>query len=140
MTKKETIIWFAGLFEGEGSISRFRPRPNSGWRMSIRMTDEDIMKKVHENFGGSLYREERWKKRNPNWNNCWLWQLCKQKEVLKIVKDIYPYMGYRRRAKMDEFLAHPIRNKSENAKRNWADPVFRKKWLKSRHPHIYVNK
>ena len=127
---KEEVAWFAGLFEGEGSLSRNRPNPNSSWRMSLKMADRDIISRIKEIFGGKMYDEPH-HHINPNHKDLFLWQLSTQKEISDIVIAIYPFMGKRRQAKMDEFLEHYAKptstSRSENAKTRWQNPGYREK-------------
>jgi hypothetical protein len=126
MPSGEEIAWFAGLFEGEGSLSR--ARPNGGcWRMTLRMTDEDVVRRVHGLFGGQVYDDRRDRK-NYKHKRAWQWQLGSQAEIDALLDLIYPHMGVRRRAKMDEFreyFAKPIPTHSERSKRNWENPELR---------------
>jgi hypothetical protein len=43
--------WLAGLFEGEGYLSRI---PGNGVRMGINMCDEDVVRRAYELAGGSF--------------------------------------------------------------------------------------
>jgi hypothetical protein len=52
--KAEDIAWVAGVFEREGTI-RVR-RGNYGAQVSIRMDDEDVIRRIHRTMGfGNLY-------------------------------------------------------------------------------------
>lgn len=137
----EEVAWFAGLFEGEGTLSRCRPLSNSAWRMSMRMTDEDIIERVHKVWGGQMYSEGI-RGHDPKMKNVkpsWLWQLGSQSAINEVVRTIYPFMGIRRRAKMDEFLVYfdsGCWTKSAAAKRRSASPEYRAKWYAARFPHL----
>jgi hypothetical protein len=41
----EEIAWAAGLFEGEGSITRFGRSGKFDLRVSLNMTDEDVVRR-----------------------------------------------------------------------------------------------
>lgn len=48
----EELAWAAGLFEGEGSIS---PRRNGKPRLQVKMTDEDVVRRLRDVVGGVVY-------------------------------------------------------------------------------------
>lgn len=103
---KTDLAWFAGLFEGEGTLER---RVRSGVKMSIHMTDEDVIRHVHELIGGSVYFGSRSKK-NPNHQDIWIWQISSWPTILPLIAAMLPYMGQRRRANMDRILAEAAAN------------------------------
>src|SRR5581483_3463050 len=67
-----TLAWLAGLFEGEGSIYIAK---NGGVRLTIRMTDLDIIERVNECFpctkiqvvhpAGGVKTQYAWRLSNP---------------------------------------------------------------------------
>jgi hypothetical protein len=131
--KAEDVAWFAGLFEGEGSLCRSTGR--NCWRMSLRMTDEDVVRRIHSLFGGAVYDDRRDVITNGKHKRAWQWQVCKQEEINKIVLSIRPHMGQRRGAKMDEFLkyfAEPVLSHSDRLKKVWADSDFRARMSRER--------
>ena len=130
-TTQTDVAWFAGLFEGEGSLSRCRPG-RGAWRLSLRMTDEDVIRRIATLFGGAVYASSS---RVPNHKDHWLWQEGHQDRINLIVSLIYPFMGTRRRATMDEFLAYyavPAPSNSERSRRNWDDPDYRSRMSRVR--------
>lgn len=95
---KEDIIWFAGLFDGEGciSIERHRPRAKSGersmkYRLKVRvnMAHIDTMERIHKTFGGSLGIRKRYSKRREANQGCWSITSDKAIDLLKV---LYPYL------------------------------------------------
>lgn len=98
---REEVSWLAGLFEGEGYLSRIKA---SGIRLGINMTDEDVIRRVGNLVGGQVYPRKRPASR-PNWKPLWAWQLTNWPDVLELCALLLPWMGARRRAKMEEVIA-----------------------------------
>lgn len=100
MTESE-LAWIAGLFEGEGCFNFVKKSKKK--RLAIRMTDFDILKRLHYLTPGSCltgpYSDKRGR-RKP----IWTWQLNRAKELYDLVLALRPWMGERRGAKMDEYL------------------------------------
>ena len=87
------IVWAAGLFEGEGSIPHSHTRPKL-MCVSLKMTDEDVMKKFVSIVGyGNLCGPHIDKKGNKPF---YAWQVRKRSEVLRILKMFLPHFGIRR--------------------------------------------
>lgn len=98
MTNNELITaWFAGFFEGEGSFGIIKGKAK---QIAVSLTDLDVLERVQQNFGGSIYKITT---RNENWKQAWLWRLG-AKESVKLVQDMLPYLGDRRRARALEYL------------------------------------
>lgn len=93
------LAWFAGLFEGEGTFHIAKEKSVKGLRVSS--TDLDVLEKVKNNFGGSIFKQKE--TRNPKWKQPYIWSLCKN-DSLKLVKDILPYLGERRTKRANEYL------------------------------------
>ena len=100
MWNREELIWAAGLFEGEGCITR---AGGYSWAMKLRMTDEDVVRKFYDiiklGYVGGPY-----KKLNPDHKDYWEWQTAKANEVYALCAAFWPFMGQRRQAKMTEAL------------------------------------
>lgn len=95
------IAWLAGLYEGEGSLTN--PPDSRGKhyaRMYLSMTDEDVVRRAHEIAGvgqvNGPYMHHRGTK--PYWQ----WGIQRRAHVIQFMQMIYPYLGDRRRAKVDE--------------------------------------
>lgn len=96
MDELQRITWFAGLFEGEGSFCFHQGKPKA---LSIMMTDEDVLLRVQEYFGGSIHKV---KKRQEHWKDCWKWSMSGEKSV-ELTKKILPFLGERRSARGQEY-------------------------------------
>jgi len=88
--------YIAGLFDGEGSVEYKQRWGKKGtkkhkvWRiiMDIAMTDESVVKWVHEVLGvGSIMERPP---RKPHYKKQWRWR-CSFREALYVAKLIWPY-------------------------------------------------
>ena len=102
----ETIAWFAGLFEGEGCIEIAK---NGGVRLTIRMTDRDIIERVNDLFPCSKITQVTPKPARPEHNQPktqYCWRISRPEQVEEVLDLIFPLLGKRRRAKAIELLTH----------------------------------
>lgn len=102
MTPREQRIWLAALLEGEGWFSLKTPQ---GRRPSIivgiKMTDADVVERAACLMKGAAKPRED--NRSVKFNTCWECVVSGAKAE-KVMKDILPFMGARRRAKIRELL------------------------------------
>lgn len=108
------IQWAAGLFEGEGSLS-FRKHKDC-YSLKVSMTDLDVLEKLGDIWGLKIrgpYSNDKSpstvKQKVDNGSSNTrkdYYQVATgaRKKIFKIVCEIYPYLGARRREKCDEFL------------------------------------
>lgn len=108
MTEVE-IAWLAGLFEGEGYVT-INARTLS---MGITMTDLDVLQKVQQVTGcGSLLPRRVYSEKHTQTHS---WRVSNLPQAQEIARAIYPHMGARRRAKLDEVLARRLKNRGYRA-------------------------
>jgi hypothetical protein len=98
------VAWLAGLYEGEGCLAACKPRgapldQARSWVLSITMNDEDIVRRAHGVAGLGQVRPSR----QPG--NPWRWNVCARDEVVVVVRQLRPYLGSRRTARVEQFLA-----------------------------------
>tara|TARA_R110002020_G_scaffold1036_1_gene5266 strand:+ start:840 stop:1271 length:432 start_codon:yes stop_codon:yes gene_type:complete len=98
MTEND-IAYFAGLFDGEGSVYYKRmdqmkhKRPGKPvhkvWvvRMEIAMTDKDVVKWCHESFNCGSFGERKVKK---GYKRQWRWRVS-HRDALQVAIAIWPY-------------------------------------------------
>ncbi len=98
MTHEQEILWLAGLLEGEAT---FAYRKGHGIYISLAMTDEDIVKRVANIWGIKSIRKVTPK--HTNWSDFYVVRIFGDKAV-SIMKQILPFMGMRRSAKIEEVL------------------------------------
>jgi hypothetical protein len=98
----EELAWLAGLLEGEGSF--FLAKKSNGFaypRVSLNMTDEDIIQRV-----ASMLERRYWPfPRKPPRKTQYALQL-EGRPAIKLMEDILPFMGIRRSAKIQELIQH----------------------------------
>lgn len=82
--------WAAGLFEGEGTIGRYR----GYWRLSISMSDLDVMQHFKDVVvvGNLSEFQSKIAGRKRMYN----WYMSQRKEVARILEHMIPYFGARR--------------------------------------------
>ena len=107
MWNREELIWAAGLFEGEGCLSRHNNKYCNYWVLKVSMTDEDVVRKFHRivksgNVTGPIIKEKTSKgtERKPQWE----WRSASRKDVYALCVAFWPFMGIRRQAKMTEAI------------------------------------
>jgi hypothetical protein len=91
------IAWFAGMFEGEGSIT---DQSYKRTQISFKSCDYDVIQKLQAVFGfGNItgpYHD-----RYENHQEYWQIRINKKADVLFILKSIYPYLGIRRKQRIE---------------------------------------
>jgi hypothetical protein len=91
----EAVAWAAGLFDGEGTILL------SGNKVTAQMsmTDFDLLERMRSYFGGSIYTIA---KRKVHWKDAWVWRCGSTPDSMMFLESIYPWLGSRRQAKVEE--------------------------------------
>lgn len=95
------LAWLAGLLEGEGSFLRPPPSDLKRPRISIEMTDEDVMQRVADLVGLKLVRPRI---RQVHWKPSFRLAIRGPKAV-DLMKRLYPLMGKRRQEQIDQALS-----------------------------------
>jgi hypothetical protein len=126
MMSKQTAIYTAGLFDGEGymGILQCKEGQKKSWGLKhdmrffpvvkIAMTDRPIIEWMKSSWGGWL--EVRKAHGNNRESYCWT---LKGETALKFIKIIYPYLKVKRRH-AETFLRYPVLHKSERM----TDPLY----------------
>lgn len=98
-----TVAWLAGLFEGEGSISRASGASRTGWRLSLTSTDYDVIVTVAQVAGcGRINGPYR---RHNSTKDFWTWNLAAASDVLAVLQEMHPFLHERRQARADVAIA-----------------------------------
>jgi hypothetical protein len=95
------FAWAAGLFDGEGTIYSAKGRV----RVSIHMTDLDILETFKINFGGSIIK---CKKQKEHHKVSWRWSLQASDESVSFLKDILPFLHSRRTKRAQEAIEYYV--------------------------------
>lgn len=99
--------WLAGLLEGEGSFTHNGGCP----RVSLRMTDKDILERFAKELGVE-YQEEAPPK--SHWNMIFRCNIYGDRAAV-LMERILPWMGERRSAKIRECLAARVASQARLA-------------------------
>lgn len=99
--------WLAGLLEGEACFCMRKPRPGQkSPAIQVGMTDEDTIARVAALFKRK-YREDlspyRVNRSGGNYKRVFLTAVAGQ-DAVAIMREVYPFMGERRRAKIREII------------------------------------
>lgn len=105
--KRMTAIktaYLAGIIEGEGCISLATARSGARYpRLVVSMSDKDVVRRLHQFTGcGSILIVQP---KYPQAKTQYRWQVGRSEDVIDIITAIRPYMGKRRKAKIDEVVA-----------------------------------
>lgn len=118
-----TNEYVAGLFDGEGWIMISRSRPSLKFkqktspyhlRIGIEMTCKDILEKIQQKYGGSLYI--RPKPRAVDRKVCFIWYLDSDK-AMEFLKKIKSFLFVKRKQAeiAIEYQEHIEKFKKENS-------------------------
>lgn len=94
------LHWLAGLMEGEGSFMAGAPSAPNTPRISIAMTDEDVIVHAAALCG---VKPQALPSRNENYKNVYRVHV-KGRPVVALMKQVYPLMGQRRQQQIDKAL------------------------------------
>ena len=97
----EQIAWFAGYFEGEGSVvtslKTGERRVYASVRLQANSTDEDALERVQEIMGGRIHYAPQAPPRKPQWS----WHLHSYENVTYAFEKMQPWLSRRRK---DQFV------------------------------------
>lgn len=89
---RENLAWAAGIFEGEGSITRRRKRDTN---LVLAMTDEDVVRRFHEAIGhGTVYGPY---KTSSGVKLQWRWACTGSKNCIAVLAALWCFLGKRRK-------------------------------------------
>jgi hypothetical protein len=96
--------WLAGLMEGEGSFLRpMRSAPNRPV-VALNMTDEDVVQRVANLLGVSYRPHSPNRYASHGWTPSFM-LVVRGAKAARLMRDLYPLLGQRRRAQIDRALA-----------------------------------
>lgn len=93
----DVVMWVAGLFEGEGSLSS----SNGRWQLALSMTDRDVIERLRVRVGAGSITIANRAPRLPVYQ----WRLCSRIPTIAVVEQLLPHMGERRAKRMTDALA-----------------------------------
>ena len=105
LSKKNKIIFLAGLFDGEGSFGIWgKGGGRKTFQCGVEMTDKDNIARFSAFFGGSIHK---CKIRKPHWTQTWRWRLNGQR-AYDCMNRLIEYMCIRRQEKFNVVKCNKI--------------------------------
>lgn len=102
--KREDVIWAAGLFEGEGTITLSKlPSGKHYPRIKVKMTDEDSVAKFASIFDMKYSPVQEDKSWQDHWKPAWYTD-CTGKKAYAVLMAMWPWLGKRRQARAIETI------------------------------------
>ena len=111
--KKEVNVvdagYIAGLFDGEGSVDFAKRKEKRGnvqsILMRIEMTDEDVLRWVHETLGvGTVRKRNRSPSRKAHWKDAWVYSI-RFRDALHVCKILWPHVKVKLH-KIEQIIDH----------------------------------
>ena len=101
--------YIAGLFDGEGSVDFAKRKEKRGnvqsILMRIEMTDEDVLKWVHETLGvGTVRKRNRSPSRKAHWKDAWVYSI-RFRDALHVCKILWPHVKVKLH-KIEQIIDH----------------------------------
>lgn len=97
------VEWLAGLYEGEGTLTRGRDGGVERWNLSINSTDQDVIREARKISGvGHVTFVPA---RQAHWKDQWCWRVSKRDDIAHVCSILLPYLCSRRLARVEDFLA-----------------------------------
>jgi hypothetical protein len=114
---EKDLFWLAGLLEGEGSFQKPTPCEPNHPRITINMTDYDVVKHVAELFEVKYIHTRKYKV--EHWKDSYA-TLLKGKRAVRLMFRLYPLMGERRKQQIEAAIdAKPTIEEYETTDENW---------------------
>lgn len=100
---KANRAWVAGILEGEGCFYAHKRRTKLYPRVTINMSDKDVLERFAKYVGfGNVYGDTR-KDKPSHWRYMWRWDVSGPKAAL-LMYEVFPLMCERRQCKIQEVL------------------------------------
>lgn len=102
---RESIIWCAGLFEGEGSITESKlPSGKIYPRIKVKMCDKDSVQKFADTFDIPCLNVTKDKSWQTHWKDAWYCSVT-GKKAYAILVALFPWLGNRRQARAKDVIS-----------------------------------
>ncbi len=96
LSKKNKIIFLAGLFDGEGSFGIWgKGNGRRAFQVGVEMTDRDNIARFSDFFGGNIHK---CKIRKAHWTQTWRWRLSGWR-AYDCIEKMIEFMSIRRQEK-----------------------------------------
>lgn len=108
-TDSVKIAWIAGIVEGEGAIFVYPKLTRKGeryyaYRVSVNMCDGDVLERL-KSWSGLGRLSGPHKNGTTGHRPIYRWNADRRTDIEDFLKAIYPFMGKRRSARIDEVFA-----------------------------------
>ena len=101
-----TWAWFAGLYEGQGSVVYHRSA-RSRVRLQIKSSDEDVIRLAQSRIGGRVFGPYNYQYRDGIARKAfWLW-VSDGLDPSDLATQMWPWLGARRRTRLEELSMAP---------------------------------
>jgi hypothetical protein len=121
--KETDIAWAAGLFEGEGCISREGgSRGGRRWRLIIQMNDRDVVDRYreiveqiaqHQSVAKTyIVNPRKYYRDGFDRQVSYCYKVARRASLLAILTAFLPYLGQRRSAKVREALEELLKDQA----------------------------
>lgn len=101
LTHDERVAWVAGILDAEGAFMAPSPSAPTKARVSVEMSDEDVIRYLARVVGLAYHeRPARHERAKPTYV-----LLIRGRRALSLMAEVYPYLSARRRAQIDTLLA-----------------------------------
>lgn len=122
LSKREKIIFLAGVFDGEGSYGMWMKNskartPKRYFTIAVEASDADMVSRFAEVFGGSFYVI---KKKQAHHKHCFRWKVNGDR-AFEVIETMIPYMCQRRQDKYYG-IVQSIRTSSESGSSRIPEP------------------
>ena len=106
--REEEKAYLGGLIDGEGSITRFRPK-SGAWAIKIYMGDKEVIDWLHATVGGTVNEYLPKNRTKPSHQ----WQLSRQADVREFLLAVRPYLKIHRKLMKTRDALNEIEGKAE---------------------------
>jgi len=122
MDQQTFKIWFAGFYEGEGSISNDKSN-NNRVRLSVSQNDVTPLLRARETWGGSIVKRVRQSPASEKMCTGYEWRIS-HNDTLKFIEDIKPFMIIPYKINQVSVALELVEVGNETYKCNFCDNVY----------------
>lgn len=88
--------WLAGLYEGEGTLTRNNTKANTAAQLSITMKDKDIIERCAQ-VTKVGFLQGPYVRNNPKWSAMYRWSVYQREDILYVLRGMWDFLGNRRK-------------------------------------------